>query len=200
MVNIDYSAGGNRTPTINLNNNGATLRASGGTSIYSKGSGGLAVTSGKSVNLDTALSTDVLQINTGFGGGGAGSLVNVTGPGTVNIASNASAAVTLSWDVNGAASWWSIRRVPVRSAPPARRLKSPMERSHSAVTPPPTTPTRLRAESSPGAGTGTRTVSPSSTMFLANSTTSTINLKDAGLAGTANMNLAFAGTSAGTAT
>ncbi|MFN3410418.1 MAG: beta strand repeat-containing protein, partial [Limisphaerales bacterium] len=98
----NLNLGADPRPDITLNN-GATLRGAGGTaSRYSK-SGFPAVAAGAEVKLETATAGDQLEIGSAVRNGSATAVVEAAGPGTVYVASGATAATAYagSWELTG---------------------------------------------------------------------------------------------------
>lgn len=99
LAGVDWSAGGNAIPVVNLTDNGATLRGT-GTAKFTK-STGIVVTSGKSVKIQTLASGDSLAIGNGIGGptSDTGTTVTFDGPGSVSLSGSSSAFFTT--DITG---------------------------------------------------------------------------------------------------
>jgi autotransporter-associated beta strand protein len=98
----NLNLGADPRPDLTLNN-GATLRGAGGTvSRYSK-SGFPSVGAGAEVKLDTASATDQLEIGSAVRNGSAASVIEAAGPGTIYVASGATAATAYagSWELTG---------------------------------------------------------------------------------------------------
>lgn len=217
LAGIDYSAGGSDVAAIVLAGNDAALRASGGTTIYNKASGNgivvknLSTSDGSrlSVNIEAASATDVLDIRSGIAATGgttslSAPLINISGLGTVLLSGSAnSTGVTTgangyySWDVNGGGKLL----VTSTSANPLGVADNTVKVSNGTLGLGSDNTTNytylLNGGTLAGVGGGIRTIDADSTIVLNAGTTSTIDLKDAGIGATENMNLVYDGVISG---
>jgi fibronectin-binding autotransporter adhesin len=196
-------------PALTLNDNGATLKASGNSTL---GFGKNVVVASlfsdaSSVNLTATGAGDTIQLNSAVQnatGNTAAPLINLNGMGTVIIASAASNNTAATAALNGSYAWnvtgggkLLVTSTGVSSLGLAGNvvtvtngtlgLASDNTTNYAYV---------LNGGMLSGAGGGTRVIAAAGTIRL--DAASIIDLKDAAVGGTANMNLVFGGVISGT--
>ena len=208
-TNTTWTTSG-KIPALTLNDNGATLKTSGNSTFtFDKN---VVVTSqangdATSVNLTAAAAGDTIQLNSAVQNATASTaapVINVNSPGTVFIASNASNATAAGSALNGSYTWiidgggrllvTSSGASPLGVAGNSVTITSGiLGLGNDATT---NYAYILNGGTLSGMGGSTRTIATASTIKLA--ANSTIDLLDAAVGATANMNLGFGGVISGT--
>ncbi len=208
---LAWSASAANTPSVRLNDNGATVKVSGGTDFTSAGlvtitSQGTTATSDPTrVWLIASAANDTLNLSSAlrnFTATTAAPVINLSGAGTVIISGSASNAVALGTANNGSYSWnvtagkllvtssganplgLTGNSVAITGATVALGSDNTLGYDYS-----------LNGAIFSGSGGGTRVVASGSKLILTGA--STVNLKDAAIGATANMNVTFGGVVSG---